>query len=244
MPRTLLTTETPQGAMRVHRFIPEGAAEGRLPGVMLLQEAFGVNGHIERVCERVAALGYAVFCPELFHRSGHGIVYSYEDFSQAREVLGKLTTEDILSDLKATHALMAADLAVEPSRIAAWGFCMGGWAAVLAASALPLTAAISFYGGGMVRPRKGIAFGPILDRIPRASCPTLLVFGAQDPSISAADVEAIREAFTSARKPHEVIVYPDGGHGFFCEDRGSYNKPTAEAAWSATVGWLKPLLAR
>jgi carboxymethylenebutenolidase len=233
-----VTLPTSDGSMIVHGFVPENGAGGRLPAVIVLQEAFGVNDHIKRVCRRVADAGYAAFAPELFHRAGAGLTFGYESFAAAKPVLGALTNEQILEDLTVTRAHVGSLPFVDDARVAAWGFCMGGWASVLAACELPLAAALSFYGGGLVHPRPGIAFTPIVDRLGKARCPLLLVFGALDPSIPPSDIAAIREGLSGSSSNFEIEIYPEGGHGFFCEDRSAYHRPSAEAAWSRATRWL------
>jgi carboxymethylenebutenolidase len=232
------TLATSEGAMDVHGFVPDGADRAPVPGVIVLQEAFGVNAHVKRVCRRIAGLGYAAFAPELYHRSGRGVVFGYDEFAKARPILGALTNERILEDLRVAHSHVGRLPYVDRGRMAAWGFCMGGWAAVLAACEMPLAAALSFYGGGLVRARKDIAFTPLMGRLQNAGCPLLLVFGGQDPSITPADIEAVHSRLAQCGKPHEVEIYPDGGHGFFCEDRAAYHRPTAEAAWARAAAWL------
>ncbi len=227
---------TSEGPMELHGFIPDGPS--RRPAAIVLQEAFGVNPHIKRFCRRLAEEGYAVFAPELFHRAGPGVEFGYDEFAKARAVLAELTNERILDDLHATHRHISGLPNVDPGRIAAWGFCMGGWAAVLAACRLPLAAAVSFYRGGLVRPRPGIGFTPLIDQLASAGCPLLFVFGEQDGSIPPGDREAVGSRLVQLGKAHEIEVYPGAGHGFFCEDRSAYHGPTAHAAWGRASRWL------
>jgi carboxymethylenebutenolidase len=229
---------TADGPMDVHGFVPATESIGRLPAVIVLQEAFGVNAHIRRFCQRLAGAGYAVFAPELFHRSGAGLEFGYDEFPKIKPLMAALTNDQILEDLRVTHAHVSQLPYVDSARIASWGFCMGGWAAVLAACELPLAAAVSFYGGGLVRPRPGIGFTPLLDRLGSVRCPLLLVFGAQDTSIPPEDIQAIQSRLTSLGKTFEVEVYPNGGHGFFCEDRAAYHRATAEVSWTRATTWL------
>jgi carboxymethylenebutenolidase len=229
--------------MDMHCFVPGGASHARLPAVIVLQEAFGVNAHVKRVCRRVAGAGYAAFAPELFHRTGRGLEFGYDEFPRIKPILGQLTNDRIYEDLEAAHRHASLHSGVDPDRIAAWGFCMGGWASVLAASGLPIAAAISFYGGGLVRPRAGIGFTPLLDRLGTIGCPLLLVFGAKDGGIPPEDVEAVRSRLQGLGKVHEIEVYPEAGHGFFCEDRPAYHEASALAAWARATAWLAAALA-
>jgi carboxymethylenebutenolidase len=234
---------TPDGPMDLHAFVPDGPPARRLPAVMVLQEAFGVNPHMKRVCRRVAEAGYAAFSPELFHRSGAGLEFGYDEFPKIKPIMATLTTEQIADDLRAAHRHIVGRPDVDPRRVASWGFCMGGYAAVLAACELPIAAGISFYGGGMVNPRPGIGFTPILDRFGGIKCPLLLVYGGKDAGIPPEDVAAVQSRLSSLSKAHEVEVYPNGGHGFFCEDRTAYDRGSAEAAWARSTAWLAARLA-
>jgi carboxymethylenebutenolidase len=234
---------TSDGPMDLHGFVPQAAARVRIAAVIVLQEAFGVNPHVKRVCRRVAELGFAAFAPELFHRSGRGVTFGYDEFPKVRAILAQLTNERILEDLRVAHGYASGMPEVDPGRIAAWGFCMGGWASVFAACELPLAGAISFYGGGMVRPRQGIAFTPIVESLGKVGCPLLLVYGGKDPSISPEDIGAVRAALSGHGKAYELEIYPEGGHGFFCEDRTAYHEASAKAAWTRASDWLSATLA-
>jgi carboxymethylenebutenolidase len=236
-----VSVPTADGPMDVHGFAPGDRTAG-LPAVIVLQEAFGVNPHMKRVCRRVAELGYTAFCPELFHRTGAGLEFGYDEFPKIRPILGELTNERIGADLRATYEHVARRPDVDPSRIAAWGFCMGGWAAVLACCELPLAAGVSFYGGGLVKARPGIGFTPLVGMLPSARCPLLFVFGGKDAGIPAEDIGAIGDAMRAGGKAHEIEVYPEGGHGFFCEDRTAYEPRSAEAAWGRATAWLQRTL--
>lgn len=228
--------------MFIHGFIPPQEGAPRPPAVLVLQEAFGVNPHIRRLCRRLAGTGVAVFSPELFHRTGPGLEFGYEDFPRIRPILGELTNARVGEDLAAAFRHVAARPDVDPTKIAVWGFCLGGWAAVLAACELPLAACVSFYGGGIVRVRPGFGITPLLDRLASAACPLLLVYGAKDAGIPPEDVEAVRARLSNLGKRFEIEVYPEAGHGFFCEDRAAYHAGSAEASWVQATRWLREQL--
>src|SRR5271168_1295391 len=105
---------TSGGPMDLHCFLPDGAA-GRLPAIIVLQEAFGVNAHMKRVCRRVASAGYAAFSPELFHRSGKGLEFGYDEFPKIRPIFAGLTNAMVLEDLKAAFEHVAQRPDVDPA---------------------------------------------------------------------------------------------------------------------------------
>jgi len=238
MKESTVSLATSDGPMDLHCFLPDAPPSGRVAAVIVLQEAFGVNPHIKRLCRRVASAGFAAFSPELFHRTGNGLEFGYDEFPRIKPFMGALTNGQIADDLRAAHRHVAGRTDVDAARVATWGFCMGGWASVLAACELPIAAAVSFYGGGLVHPRPGIGFTPLIDRLGSIRCPLLLVYGAKDAGIPPEDVAAVQARLASLGKDHEVEVYPNGGHGFFCEDRSAYDRASAEASWQRATTWL------
>ena len=236
------TVATDDGPMDIHLAIPARAKRRSAKAIVVFQEAFGVNPHILRVCDRLAAAGYLAAAPELFHRTGRGVQYGYQDFEKVRPILSQLTNDRLLMDIRAACEFLEGRSDVDPRQIATLGFCMGGFASALAACHLSLAATVSFYGGGLARVRPGIGFTPLLDDFSRLSCPTLFLFGEKDQSIPPEDVTAVCTRLQTLGKPHEIVVYPDAGHGFFCEERVSYHAATAAAAWDKTLRWLESQL--
>lgn len=200
-----------------YRADPDGRPKG---GVVVVQEIFGVNHHIRSVCDRFAALGYAAVAPALFDRfvpdfqSG----YSAEEVAKARQYLTSIDWDAFLRDIAA---------AVETLRplgpVAVIGFCMGGTVAFLAATRLDgLAASVCFYGGQIAR---------FADERPH--CPTQMHFGEKDAHIPMTDVDAIR-----ARRPDcEVHAYP-AEHGFYCDERASFDPESAMIAWGRSLAFL------
>jgi carboxymethylenebutenolidase len=117
----------------------------RHPGLLVLQEAFGVNGHIRNVGDRFAAEGFSVIAPEVFHRTAPAhFEASYTDFSAVRPHLDAVKPEKAELDLRAAYEWLHANSSVDAGRIASVGFCVGGRLSFVANSILPLTAAVSF----------------------------------------------------------------------------------------------------
>ncbi len=236
MSETRVVIETPEGPMEGHFELPEGAP--RAPGILVAQEAFGVNEHIRGVCRRLAGAGYAALAPELYHRQGSGIVVDYSDFDRVRPLLGSLTADGLTSDLLSALSFLDAHPAVDPARIGIVGFCVGGYVSFLAACRTHVSAAVCFYGGGIVTPRPTSKLPPLLSEAGRIRCPVLSLFGEEDASIPLSDVDAIRSTLSALGKDYGIVTYPGAGHGFFCELRPSYREEAAADAWRRTLDWL------
>lgn len=141
---------TPDGPMRVYTATPEGEPRG---AVIVIQEAFGVNSHIEDVTRRVAAAGYDAVAPDLFHRSGPGAVVEYGKFEKVLDYFGKIAGDDtILADVDAAIDHLHGE-GYTDERIGIVGFCFGGRVSFLVALRRALGAAVGFYGGGIVTGR-------------------------------------------------------------------------------------------
>ncbi|MBI3557649.1 MAG: dienelactone hydrolase family protein [Deltaproteobacteria bacterium] len=198
--------------------------------VILLQEIFGVNRHMMDVAERVMSEGYAAVVPDLFWRHGPRITNRYDEVQKGLERVSSLTEETFLADMDDVLGKLKSEFGVSGQAVGVLGFCMGGRLAYLTAATKPLGAAVSFYGGGIVQ-------GP-LKRTEGIQCPVLLLFGGKDKHISKSDVEAIRSRLAAADKHAEVVVYPEAEHGFFCDERASYNEAASNDAWERVLNFF------
>jgi len=152
--------------------------------------------------------------------------------------LGALRSDGMASDIEAALSALRSLPEVDPAKTAIVGFCMGGYASFLAACRTDVKAAVCFYPGGLIRPRPNFGFGPILDETERIRCPVLLLFGSEDGGIPLADVEIIRKRLIGANKDHEIKVYEGAKHGFFCDQRASYDEKSSKEAWPTVLEWL------
>jgi carboxymethylenebutenolidase len=203
-----------------YRADPSGPAKG---GVVVIQEIFGVNHHIRAVCDRLAAEGYAAVAPALFDRQEPNFEtgYSPDEIAHARKFVANPDWGAMMRDTQA-----AIDAAKQDGRVGIIGFCMGGTIAFLAAARLNgLSAAIAYYGGQIAKNA---------DEKPKV--PTQLHFGETDASIPMSDVETIKR---KRGGDCEIYVYPDAGHGFNCDERGSYNEAAAKVAWRRSLAFLQ-----
>jgi len=203
---------------------------GPFPGIILLQEAFGVNHHIRSIADRLAEDGYVVVAPELFHRTAApGIEISYSDFASAAPHYQAITPEGLTADLQAAHAWLLSHANVNTDRIGSIGFCLGGRVSFLANAVLPLAAAVSYYGGGTHL---------LKDRASELHAPHLFFWGGQDKHIPQTQVAEITQALDAVGKPYinTVISYAD--HGFHCDERPSYHPAAAQEAWALTLAFF------
>ncbi|HTW59053.1 MAG TPA: dienelactone hydrolase family protein [Terriglobales bacterium] len=208
--------------------------EGNIPhpGLMVFQEAFGVNSHIRNVAERFAAEGYVAIAPELFHRTAPpGFEGSYGDFAAVVPHYQAVTSDAAEADALAAYDWLQSNSQVKADAISCVGFCMGGRVAFLANSVLPLRAAVSFYGGG-------IAPG-LLDRAAKLHGPMLLVWGGLDKHITPEHRKAVTDALSARQKSYINVEFSQGDHGFFCDERASYNQEAARQAWALTLEFLR-----
>lgn len=210
-------TTSDQHRLGAYRADPQGKPKG---GIVVAQEIFGVNSHIRNVCDRLAAEGYVATAPALFDRFVRDFEsgYSPDEVAHARKYLGNIDWNKMLLDIEAgVKDVQSA------GPVGVVGFCMGGSVAFLAATRLTgLSAAVAFYGGQIVK---------YADETPK--CPVQMHFGEQDTGIPMSDVEIIKQK----RPDTEINVYP-AGHGFNCDERGSFHEPSAKLAWQRTIKFL------
>jgi carboxymethylenebutenolidase len=201
-----------------YRADPAGTPKG---GMVVIQEIFGVNQHIRAVCDRLASEGYVAVAPALFDRQikDYQSGYTPPEIEKSRTFVAKPDWDAMMRD---TDAAIKEIKGVGPVGII--GFCMGGTIAFLAATRLSgLSASVAYYGGRIV------AFA---DEKPK--CPVQMHFGEKDASIPMTDVETIKQK----RPDTEIYVYNEAGHGFHCDERGSFHKPSCDLAWQRTSAFF------
>jgi carboxymethylenebutenolidase len=223
MGQTVTLTASDGFKLGGYRADPASAPKG---AIVVIQEIFGVNSHIRNICDRLANEGYAAIAPAIFDRIEPNFQsgYSPDEVAVARKFVASPDWPAMLRD---TQAAIDAVKSVGPVGIV--GFCLGSSVAYAAATKLSgLSAAVGYYGGAVVR---------FADDKPTA--PTQLHFGEKDAGIPLSDVEAIK-----AKRPEvEVFVYPGAQHGFNCDERASYDKPSADPAWQRTLAFFGKNLA-
>ncbi len=192
---------------------PEAATKG----VVVIQEIFGVNHHVRTMADRFAASGYAVCAPALFDRVEPRVElgYTQEDIGKGRDYRMKLTDAQVMADVEAAAAQLKG------KKLGIVGYCFGGtvawWGATRSRS---FAAASCWYGGGIAGTKDE-----------RPNCPVQMHFGETDQSIPMTDVDAIR----SAQPKAEIYVYDGAGHGFGCDERGSFSQKDYDLAQQRTL---------
>ena len=224
---------TADGLMPAHVCRPDGA--GPHPAVIVVMEAFGLNAHIKNVAERIAGEGYVAIAPDLFYRFGSPIV-PYEDVPRAVGYIEKFDDAVLMAELGVVIQHLKGRPDVRGDRIGITGFCVGGRIAFLAACrhAAAIKVAVPFYGGGIAADTPTAPIN-LADRI---QCPVLCFFGESDRMIPMDQVRRVDERLKRLKKTAEVKVYKGAGHGFFCDERPSYDAAAAQNAWATMCAWL------
>ena len=201
---------------------PKGTPKG---AVVVLQEIFGVNSHIRSVADGYAAEGYLAVAPSTFQRVKPGVELGYTDEDMGAGSALKAATEALPEPAVLQDVQAAVEYAARAGKVGIVGYCWGGlltWRA--AAKVSGLSAAAPYYGGGMTAPEES-ALQP--------QVPVLAHFGDNDHWIPLDTVDA----FKKAQPDVEVHVYASG-HGFNCEQRGSYNAEAAKLAKERTLAFF------
>jgi carboxymethylenebutenolidase len=215
----MITLEASDGfELSAYRAEPSGTPRG---GVVIVQEIFGVNGHIRDVCDGYAADGYLAVAPALFDRYERNVElgYSADDIAKGRVFKGNASNDLALLDVAA-----ARDATAKAGKVGIVGYCWGGFITWLCAARLPgFACAIPYYGGGMTEAR---------NETPR--CPVMAHFGEWDKVIPVASVDTLKAAHPDI----EVFIYA-ADHGFNCDQRASYDAISAKLARERTLEFLR-----
>ncbi len=236
MPELEIAQETIElqvpGATPMRAYVARPETDTKRPGLIVFQEAYGVNGHIRNVTDRFAAQGYVAIAPELYHRTAPpGFEGDYKNFASVKPHFEAMTNEGAESDIRATYDWLRSNPNVDPAKISSVGFCMGGKMSFLANAVVPLRAAVSFYGGRIAE--------TLLDRAPDLHGPILLIWGGLDKHITADKREAVTEALDDQKKTYVNVIFSNADHAFFCDERPAYEPNAARQSWALTLEFLR-----
>lgn len=206
---------------------------GKGPGLVLIQEIFGVNEHIRAVADQYAADGYVVMAPDIFWRSESRLELNYDQagFDKGLALLAGLDIDLTAADLKATADTLRRHSACS-GKVGSLGFCMGGLLSYISAAHAGVDTAVCYYGGGIHQH---------LDRAKKITCPVLFHFAEKDSYIPASAVAAVRKSM-KGRSNVRVVVHPGVDHGFNCWRRPAWNQVTAARARGQSLVHLSETL--
>jgi len=207
------------------------AEKGSGPGIVLLQEIFGINQYVRDVADYYAEEGYVVIAPDLFWRLEPGVELDETQFEKAFSLYQKFDVAKAVEDIAASVAALKA----RPEcvgKTGALGFCLGGALAYLAAAHVGVDCAVGYYGVGIEES---------LDLVPKIKCPLVLHFAADDKFVPEAAREQIRAAF-AGNQDVEIHVYPGVDHAFARPGGHAYNKPAAVMAHSRSIALFRRVM--
>jgi len=219
--------------MEAYVSMPEG--KGPFPGIIVFQEAFGVNQHMRNVTDRIAKEGYVAIAPQLFHRTAGDAEFGYGDFSVVAPHYQAITEEGLSADIAACYNWLKGQAEVKHDKLGTIGFCLGGRVAFLANTFLPFSACVSYYGGGL---------HTIADKAVDVKAPQLFFWGGLDKHILPEHVETVVNAMKKAEKPYINVVISYADHAFSCDDRPSYNADATAEAWAMSMAFFKNKLGK
>ncbi len=197
--------------------------QGPVPGIVVIQEWWGLNEHIKDIARRLACEGYVALAPDLYSRLGYKVT---KDPNEAAQLMESLSSQAALRDLNAAVGFLKQQPFVDPAGAGVIGFCMGGtFALTMATHNSEIKAAVIFY--GKVPPSESFKY---------LLCPILYHSGAQDGWVTKQEVERLRQGLVELGRPGEVITYPNASHAFFNDTRPeAYRREDAEPAWRRTL---------
>ncbi len=201
---------------------PEGS--GPWPGLIVIQEWWGLDPQTKNIADRFAGIGYLAFAPDLYH----GELAQLGDGQTATALVQKYGPSAPEEAEKAFDALKK-DTACT-GKVGSVGFCFGGRISLALGIRRPVDAVCTFYGGGMQQ---------LFGQLNMIKCPILGLYGDQDVSIPAGTIEEFDHLLDKVGVEHEIVVYPNSGHAFFRDlDPNAYRPEAAKDAWRRVTEFL------
>ena len=212
-----------------YAYVAQPDDNAKHPGVVLIQEWWGIEPHIRDLAHKLAAEGFVVAVPDLFH----GKVVTEPDEAQKMVMMIAGNIDKAVREIIGALETVKAMPNVEPKKLGLMGFCVGGMLTLVVASRYPdLGAAVAFHPGG---------YDPKPEDVAKINAPVLAFYGRRDPSIPMEQVDKIEKMFKAAGKDYTAKVY-DAGHAFINPAHGMGNEQAAAEAWPLAVNFLKEKL--
>ena len=200
------------------------AGESTPRGIVVIQEWWGVDDHIQSVADRFAAAGYTALAPDLYHGTVVPVSEPNEAGKQLMAMNIDVAAKDIRGGINHVRSLTGSPVGII-------GFCMGGGLSLFAAceNGDSVAACIDFYGGSR----------PIKPDLTKLTAPVLGIFGGRDASVPPQEVAELDRRLNELGKAHEFTTYPEAGHAFFNDTRPEVYDPAASRdAWSKVLTFL------
>jgi len=212
-----------------YAYVAQPDDNAKHPGVVLIQEWWGIEPHIRDLAHKLAAEGFVVAVPDLFH----GKVVTEPDEAQKMVMMIAGNIDKAVREIIGALETVKAMPNVEPKKLGLMGFCVGGMLTLVVASRYPdLGAVVAFYPGG---------YDPKPEDVAKINAPVLAFYGRRDPSIPMEQVDKIEKMFKAAGKDYTAKVY-DAGHAFINPAHGMGDERAAAEAWPLAVNFLKEKL--
>ena len=209
-----------------YAFVAQPDDNAQHPGIVLIQEWWGIEPHIRQLAQKLAADGFVVAVPDLYH----GKIATEPNEAQKMSMMIRGNVEKAAKEIIGALDTVKAMPNVEPKKLGLMGFCIGGFMTYYVASRYPdLGAVVPFYGAG---------YDPTPEEVAKVNAPVLAFYGSRDQSVPMEQVRKIERMYKEAGKDFTVKVY-DAGHAFINPDHGMGNEKAAAEAWPLAVNFLK-----
>ncbi len=225
---TIQMIEFPSNGHNTPGYLAQPDGDGAYPGIVVIQEWWGLNPHIKEVAERFATAGYVALAPDLYY----GEVATEPD--EARKLAMALDRERAIAKVLAAAQYLQGMKSVSSQKMGVVGWCMGGALSLSSAadSVDELGATVAFYG----RPLSA-------EDTPKLEVPVLGLYGEKDAGIPVTAVREFEKELQANGKTHQIHVYDEAPHAFFNDTRPSYRSEAAQDAWQKTLGWFEKYVA-
>lgn len=232
------------GDLAIDAYLAHPQPPGTYPGIVVIQEIFGVNSHIRSIVERLAGEGYVAIAPAIYQRTAPGFAVGYDadSVTVGREHKNQTKAAELLGDIQSAIAYLQTLPMVQQGQVGTIGFCFGGHVVYLAATLPEVAATASFYGAGIAVMTPG-GGEPTLTRTADIHGAIYCFFGNSDPLIPHEHIEQIANQLQQCQVEHQIFRYANVGHGFVCDQRSDYNESAAEQAWQQVLQLFKSRLA-
>lgn len=209
-----------------YAFVAQPDDDAQHPGLVLIQEWWGIEPHIRELAQKLAADGFVVAVPDLYH----GKIATEPDEAMKMIMMIQGNVDKAANEIIGALNTVKAMPNVEPKKLGLIGFCVGGFMTYVVAERYPdLGAAVPFYGAG---------YKPTPESVAHVNAPVLAIYGSQDDSVSPEQRQHIEQLYKQAGKDITVKVY-NAGHAFINPAHGAGNEQAAAEAWPLAVNFLK-----